>query len=327
MIQYQRNNEDLKVAIREHSINGYPLQVPIFKKATGLKTNTVRELTAVIVEPVEPMTWTKLAEHHNWSEEKFGMDHWVKYARDRHMPHADTEPLRWLHPKSRVLLEEGYKVSERDIRKEWYLASGHINKRGNVLSESFDIRQVSMHPEDIQNGMIVEFRDNQNSPGIPGRVVGTATDPEDGSKIIYLETFEPVPALLAPKALAPWLIQPSFVPDKTWVIGYGTLEAMKRKKVDIPQGMFDPKDPEKRVWFLDQPIPLATIEAFCKQYYPQNPECVWQSMVLIVLPIHPAADPKGRHSGGIFKPYPDDLLTTEIEAQIDYYGEGMEFED
>jgi len=95
----------------------------------------------------------------------------------------------------------------------------------------------------------------------------------------------------------------------------------------FPPGMFDPKDPEKRVWFLDQPIPLSVIDNFCKQYYPQHPECVWQSMVLIVLPIHPAQDTKGRHAGGVFKPYPDDTLRTEIEAQIDYYGEGMEFED
>lgn len=327
MIEYRRNNEDLKTAIREHSIHGYPLQVPIFKDARGLKTNTVRELTAVIVEPVQPFTFAKLAGEHEWSEDKHDMAYWVKYARDKNMPHADTEPLRWLHPRSRAILEDGYKVSEREIRKQWYLASGHIDRKGNVLSESFDLRQVTMHPEAIEPGMIVEFVDSQNRLGIPGRVVGIAEDPQDKSRIVYLETFEPVPSLLAPKAIAPWLIQPSFVPDKTWVLGYGTLEAMKRKKVEVPAGMFDPKDPEKRVYFLDQPVPVSFVENFCKQYYPDHPECSWQSLVLIVLPIHAAVDPKGRHQGGVFKPYPDDTRKIEIEQQIDYFGEGMEFED
>src|SRR6187455_3309850 len=112
MIEYRRNNEDLKTAIREHTIHGYPLHVPIFKKASGIKTNTVRELTAVIVEPDEPWTFSRLAEAHHWSDEKHDLAYWKRYAMDKRMPHAESEPLRWMHPNSRILLEEGYKVSE-----------------------------------------------------------------------------------------------------------------------------------------------------------------------------------------------------------------------
>lgn len=328
MIEYHRNNESLKQAIREHTIHDYPLRVPIFEEAKGIKTNSIRELTAVIVEPKDKMRFETLAEALELSSEKVGLEKWVEEAKIRHMPHADTEPLRWMHPRSRVLLEEGYKVSEADIRKEWLRASDHLDKKDYIKSYSFDISQVSIHPEDIEPGMIVQFTDSGGSKSsVVGRVVGTEPDPKDKSKIVYLEVFEPVPALLAPGAHAPWMIQPSFIPDKTWVIGFGTLEAMKRKKLDIPSGMFDPQDPKKKVYFLDQPIPLSDIEAFCKKYYPDNPQCVWQSMVYMVIPIHAASDPQGRHQGGIFRPFPDDIRKTEIEAQIDYFGEGMEFED
>lgn len=329
MVEYRRNTEGLKAAVREHSIEGYPIKVPIFGEALGIKTNTIRDLTAVLVKPVETFTFEQLSQKLDWDKEKHGVEHWVKYARSRNMPHADTEPLRWIYPTGRAILEDGYKLSEEDIRKQWLIASKSIDKDGVVQSYSFDIRQVSMHPNDIEPGMIIEFSDSSGGKeyGWTGRVIGVEPDPEDKSKIIYLETFEPVPALLAPKALAPWMIQPSFVPEKTWVIGYGTYEAMRRKNVDIPPGMFDPKDNEKRVYFLDQPIPLSVIENFCTEYYPKEPQCVWQSMVMVVLPLHPAVDNKGRHQGGTFRPFPDDTLRTEIEAQIDYYGGEMEFEE
>jgi hypothetical protein len=326
MIEYRRNNEDLKTAIREHTISGYPLKVPVFEEGRGLKTSTVRDLIAVVVEPVKPITIEELSTKLGWNKEKKGQKAWIEYARGRNVPSGES--LKWIHPRTLARLEDGYKVSDEDIKRDWARASGHIDKDGNVLSYSFDMRQVQMHPEGIEPGMIVEFLDgSERGAGIPGRVVGVADDPEDKSKIIYLETFEPVPSLMAPKAMAPWLIQPTFVPDKTWVIGYGTLEAMKRKKVEIPPGMFDPKDAEKRVFFLDQPIPLAVIEDFCKKHYPDEPKCVWQSMTLMVIPIHPARDPHGRHGGGIFKPFPDDTQRTDIQANIDYYGEGMEFEE
>jgi hypothetical protein len=111
------------------------------------------------------------------------------------------------------------------------------------------------------------------------------------------------------------------------VIGYGTLEAMKRKKFPVPSGTFDPKDPEKRIYFLDQPIPVSEIRDFCQKHFPDEPKCVWQSITYMVIPIHPAEDPHKRHGGGVFRPYPDDIRRTDIEAQIDYFGEGMEFEE
>lgn len=326
MIDYRRNTEDLKHAVREHTIYGYPIKVPVFGEAKGVKTSSVRELTAVIAEPVEEWTFERLSEAIGWDKEKKGLKEWIEFGRSRNM--RNPEHLTWMHPRSSARLEDGYKVSEEDMKRDWMLASEQLDRKGKVLSYSFDMKQVQMHPETIEPGMLVEFLDgSERGAGIPGRVVAIGEDPEDKSRIVYLETFEPVAALLGPKALAPWLIQSSFVPDRTWVIGYGTLEAMKRKKVEIPPGMFDPKDSEKRLYYLDQPIPLSMIEDFCKTHYPDNAQCVWQSMVFIVLPIHPAKDPKGRHQGGVFRPYPDDIRKTEIEAQIDQFSEGMEFEE
>lgn len=322
MIEYKRNNEALKAAVREHSIAGYPLKVPMFGDAFGVSAGVGGHgISAVIVAPKEPRPFEELAQSQGWRDEKQDMAYWVNYSRQKNQP-----SLIWMHPHSQAILEDGYKVSERDIKKAWLRAMGHVDSSDRVQKYSFDLSQVSMHPDTIEPGMIVEFADGDREYKWAGRVVGVEKDPQDGSKIIYLETFEPVPSLLAPHALAPWMIQPAFVPDKTWVLGYGTYEAMKRKKVKIPAGMFDPKDSEKRVYFLDQPVPLAEIEEFCTKNYSNEPQCVWQSMVLIVLPLHPAKDGKGRHQGGTFRPFPDKILKTEIEAQIDYYGDQMEFE-
>lgn len=327
-MEYRRNTEDLKQAIRDHTIHGYPLKVPIFKTALGIKTSSLRELVAVIVEPIDKMSFDTLAAAQEWGTTKQDLKHWIDYAASERMPHAETEPLRWMHPNSRVILEEGYKVSEADIRKEWLRASGHLDAKDKIKSYSFDINQVTIDPKELSTGMIVEFREAEShGNAVVGRVIGTTKDPQDGSIVVFLETFQPVPALLAPGAQAPWLMDPSFIPDKTWVIGYGTLRAMKKKGLEIPSGMFDPNDPEKKVYFLDQPIPLSVIRDFCRQYYPTEDKCIWQSMVYMVIPLHPAADSQGRHHGGIFRPYPDDTRTTEIEAEIDYFGEGIEFEE
>lgn len=332
MINYARNTEDLKLAIREHTIAGYPLMVPSpFVRATGISTVTIPSLTSVITELNTPMPFALLAATRNWDPIAYGYSYWVKYTKQKHLPSSEENPLKWLHPNSQAFLEKGYTLSERDIQSTWLHELGHLDRQGNIRKFSFPLSSVTIRPEDLQPGMLVEFKDNPVSGSavgtFPGRVLGVEADTKDGTPVVLLESFEPVPALLAPKAIAPWMIEPSYVPNKTWALGYGTYHAMKKKRIKIPSGMFDPKDLKNRVYFLDQPMPLEKVQNFCKKHFPKNPECVWQSMVFLVLPIHVHEDEKGRHRGGFFRPYPDDMQTTEIEAQIDFFTEGMEFEE
>lgn len=333
MIHYTRNTEDLKVAIREHTIAGYPLQLPSpFSTGIGISTVTVPRLTSVIAELDPAIHFDKLGNYRNWDANAYGYDYWVKYTEQHNLPRAHDSLLKWMHPHSREVLENGWRLSERDIQARWLHELGHMDHENFIRKFSFDINSVAMSPEDLQPGMIVEYldapvRDQQRLGSFPGRVLAVEKDSQDGTPVVLLESFEPVPALLAPKSIAPWMMDPSYVPSKTWAIGYGTYLAMTKKRLKIPMGMFDPKDTKKRVYFLDQPMPLSRIQAFCEKNYPKNPECVWQSMVFLVIPLHPGGDLKGRHNGGRFRPYPDDLQTTEIEAQIDYFSEGMEFEE
>jgi hypothetical protein len=328
MINYRRDNEDLKAAIREHSIADYPLVVPKIGPALGISTSTIRDITSVVVEPLKPMTFDDLADLEHWDTEPNPKQFWVNYARSRQMPQADRDPLRWIYPTTRARLDAGEEVSHKDIMRDWLIAQNQLAPNGRVLSYSFDMKQVSIDPKEIRPGMLVQFEDGSDKRVFPGRVVGIGEDPADGSRIIYLEMFEPVPALLGPEAVSTSLIQPEFMPDRTWALGRDTLRKMNDNGVPVPAGMFDPNDKEKKVYFLDQPMPISEVEAFCNRYFPGNKHrlCVLQSAVFTVLPIHPAAHENGVHSGGRFKPYPDDIQTTEIEAQIDYYGEGMEFE-
>jgi hypothetical protein len=336
MLKYRRDVEGLKTAIREHSIDGYPLTVPIFKKALGINTSVSRDMVIVVVRPENPTTFEQLADAQGWGSENFGVKHWVNFARERNIVGADSNPLKWIHPKTRAILEDGNKVSMRDIQKEWLQESGHVDRHGNVLSYSFHMKDVGMDPEDVVPGMIVEYSDvSKHELKTAGRVVGIGKDSKDGSRIVYLETFEPVPAYMGPASIAPELIQPNFVPDRTWVLGKGTIMAMLKKGVPIPSGLFMDQrsinefshhNHQHNVYFLDQPIPLSVVKEFCERNYPDRPECVLQSVILMVLPLQPAHHGK-LHKGGYFKPYPDDTQTTEIEAQIDYFNEGMEFEE
>lgn len=329
MIHYQRNTEDLKRAIREHSIAGYPLNVPSpFVSALGISTISIPRLTTVVAQIDPPIHFQDLAKYRDWKPHPHNLKWWVDYTVKHRLPHSEENPLKWMHPHSRAALEDGYEVSEQSIQAKWLSALGHMDSEDFIKKFSFDINSVTMPVEALRPGMIVDFFDAQSrQSSFPGRVIGVELDSQDGSPVVLLESFEPVPALLAPKALAPWMIDPSYVPNKTWALGYGTYQAMKKKRIKIPTGMFDPKDEKQRVYFLDQPMPLSKVQNFCEKYYPKAPECVWQSMVFLVLPIHPKADAKKRHQGGFFRPYPDDTQTTDIEAQIDYFTEGMEFEE
>lgn len=332
MIHYTRNTEDLKRAIREHTISGYPLQLPSpFSTGLGISTVTIPRQTSVIAE-VEAIPFSKLADYRHWDANPYGYDYWVKHTQDLNLPRAQDNPLKWMHPKSQAILEDGYTISERDIQAKWLHELGHLDHENFIRKFSFDINSVSMSPEDLQPGMFVEFQDyhikDVKTPGpFAGRVRAVEKDSQDGTPIVLLESFEPVPALLAPKSLAPWMIDPSYVSNNTWALGRGTYLAMKKKRLKIPLGMFDPEDQKERVYFLDQPMPLSRVQQFCEKHFPDTPQCVWQSMVFMVLPIHPKANPKGVYNGGSFQPYPDDLQTTEIEAQIDYFTEGMEFDE
>jgi hypothetical protein len=333
MIQYTRNTEGLKRAIREHSIAGYPLQLPApFSTGIGISTVSVPRLISVIVEPDPAIHFDKLADFRNWDATPYGYNYWVKYTKEHNLPQTEHNPLKWLHPKSQAILEDGYTLNERDIHAKWLHEQGFLDHENFIRKFSFDLNSVTMNPADLRSGMFVEFQDypmKDRSPAaaLAGRVLGVEQDSQDASPVVILESFEPVPALLAPWSIAPWMMDPSYVPDKTWALGYGTYKAMQKKRIKIPSGIFDPNAAKEKVYFLDQPIPLSKVQKFCEKYYPKKPQCVWQSMVFLVVPIHAAPDPGTRHKGGVFRPYPDDMQTTEIEAQIDYFSEGMEFEE
>jgi hypothetical protein len=333
MIHYTRNTENLKVAIREHTIAGYPLQLPSpFSTGIGISTVAIPSRTSVIAELDPAIHFDKLGNYRGWDANAYGYDYWVKYTEQHNLPRAHDSLLKWMHPHSREVLEGGYTLSERDIQARWLHELGHMDHENFIRKFSFDINSVSMLPEDLQPGMIVEFKDYAVKDAkvfgpFAGRVLAVEKDSQDAHPVVLLESFEPVPALLAPKSLAPWMIDPSYVSNHTWALGKGTYLAMKKKRVKIPLGMFDPEDPKEKVYFLDQPMPLSRVQSFCEKHFPGTPECVWQSMVFMVLPIHAHAHPKGIYNGGTFRPYPDDLQTTEIEAQIDYFTDEMEFEE
>lgn len=331
MVEYRRNTAALRKALEERAVFGYPLKVPVFGDAEAVSMSIFRNIISVLASPLVPMEFEDYVAKRQLSTEKHDRDYWVKWAQSRNIPRGEF--LAWMPSSIQTQLQEGYKVSQADIEREHLRSRECLDRHGRVTCDVFDISKVQVPVEKIKPGMMLQFEDKlSKAQAWPGRVVAVEPDPEDGSKVVFIETIDPTPFLSMPEASAPWMIDPSFIPDETWVIGYGTYEAMQRKNAKIPKGKFaedapaaefNANDDRYRLYYLDEPMPLSKIEKFCAKYYPKARACVWQSTALYVVPIHPAADKAGRHEGGIFRPVADTVWTGEIKLpEYGPYGTG-----
>jgi hypothetical protein len=169
--------------------------------------------------------------------------------------------------------------------------------------------------EKLAPGVLVEYqgpfgREVMSNMSWPGRIVGV----ED--KVALLEVLEPTPFMDAPDGIVIRAIRQGFYADHIWVLGFDTYRFWKKlEPLTLPHGRLST---EQHEYVLDQALPLAAIDAFCKRHWPTDPRCVQQSVLLYILPLEIG------YSGGTFRPLREGLvdeyagaIQTEIAREID----------
>jgi len=126
----------------------------------------------------------------------------------------------------------------------------------------------------------------------PGKIVGIEGD------IILMEVFEPITFMRAPEAIDYRKIQKGFYEPTVVAVGLDTAEAWKRRDpATFPQGRWSD---DKYEWILAQPIPLEEFRIFCDKHFPNEPGCLYQGVLLWIIPID-------TREPGAFRPMREDL--------------------
>jgi len=301
----QRDKGKLERALERHSINGYPVHVPILGDGTIQGIHSLKRGQIYYrVRPDEPIPFEDYAHSLRLDTTQLSLNNFVEYLRQE----GRENPMAMLPPEIQNNLEAGGTASWKDIKEVWLMRGGCLDENRNVICEDFDSQHVTMPVHKLRKGMLVEFHDQKMKASFVGRIVGIEGRGSD--LVVLIETFEPIPFMDAPEAMAPELIRPGFYSEYTWKLGYGTYEAFQKAGIKIPAGK-DQKDPEaKRIiphYILAEPVPLSWVADFCKENFPNDPICIWQSVILYIIPIHPAPL-KEQHDGGYFTPLPPDVV-------------------
>lgn len=309
----QRDSGDLQQALRTHSVDGYPVSVPIFEEGTIEGNGTrVHGQISYRVKPTKPISFEDFAKLMHFGTQQLDLETMLNDLRKR----GYQSPESMLPPEVQDSLHAGGTASWKDVQELFLVSGGCLDvETGMVVCYDFDSKHVSIPVDRLRPGMIVEFHDAKMSKGFAGRIVDVKGSGQDA--IVYMESFDPVPFMDAPEAMSPEHIRPGFYSNQTFKIGYGTHEAFQKTGTKLPPGHTQ-SDPESRRsvphYILKDPIPLADIETFCKKHYPDQPYCVWQCLILYIIPIHPEAV-SGEHQGGTFTPLPTDIARSgEIEV-------------
>lgn len=318
----KRDTEELKEILVGHSVVGYPVKVPILGSSVIVRqegTGPVRRYTAssmelgspqvaYIVAPDHPVPFWAWAEGKGLSNDPMTYKQWLDKYEKR--TRAGILPMLM---ETREDLERGQSVSETEAELGLMRNSGCIGPDETVSCATFWSDQVSIPDEKLKRGMLVDFHFSNALPNqryekgsIPGRIVGVDLK----KKIALLEVFTPLPYMDAPDAIDNASIKKGFYSSKTYSIGYGTRYAFEDAKVELPPGKLSE---DERQYILEDLVDISVIEDFCSKHYPNDPHCLWMSLLFYIVPIALT----GKHKGE-FRPLPENMVTSEYVVDYEH---------
>lgn len=308
----ERDSDELKSLLEKHSVAGYPVRVPILGDAKIIRqegTGPVRRYTessmelgspqvAYVVAPAKSFPFSQWVAGRRLTTAPMNLEQWMeKYgARTR----SGILPMLM---EQREDLERGTPISEADAEFGLMKNSGCIGPGDTVICATFWANQVEMAPEKLKRGQLVEF--DEGNISVPGRIVG-----KDGDDVILLEAFTPVPYMEAPNAINSKAIKPGFYSSKTFSIGYGLRQAFEDANIPLPPGKLIDNE---RQYVMDDLMDLSIIQHFCKQHYPEEGHCIWQGLLLYIIPLNL----KGEYTGK-FRPLPENMIPSEYIVDYEH---------
>lgn len=272
------NPEDLKRLVREHSVAGYRVSVPLF--VTGVIELQIRPERGGFmfykVRADEPVPFDRFVKLMGVSDKPMTMKEWRnKFVKGT----ASFPPIA---PDLRERLETGEKVSHADAIFRDLVDRGCIDVDQNVFCYTFPSKDVIL--EEPEPGQLVEIDD-----GLPGVVLGFENVERAKDKLVLVQMFTPVPYLRTPEALLPAAVKRSYALPFTWTLGVDLVKAIEKTGGKLPKGSWSENGED---YILDEPIPLLEIDAFCddpmtwkKLDQGKSIFCLQQAMMLHTLPL------------------------------------------
>jgi hypothetical protein len=319
MPRFLRDSEELRQILEHHSVEGYPVRVPIFGDAVILGqegTGPIRRYTepskllgspqtSYKVKPVHEITFSDWAKHKHLSDVPLDIDQWLGLWSERTRKPVEDVILP-MTMDMRLDLERGAKISEAQAEFGLQQNTGCIGPDETMSCGIFWSHEVTIPPELLKRGMLVECHDSKKG-AFPGRIVGF----EEDGRIALLEAFTPTPFMETPRSIYNKAIRKGFYSSKTYSIGYGLRHAFEDAGVPLPPGQ--KSDAEGRQYVFDELLDLSVIEDFCKKHYPGEGHCVWMALVLYIIPLDLKAPSEFRPE---FRPLPERAIPSE--AVVDY---------
>jgi hypothetical protein len=317
--------EELKRALETHSVRGFPVQVPIFGKGTIIRQQATSPVRVYVeeaapgaggpmpyfeVKPSGRFPFKKYVQALGKSERPMNLQEWKqKYERG-------ARTIYNVMPGTELVerLEQGGTVSEAEAEYNRLKGRGMLDANDNVLYDIFWPNQTTIATADLERGMLVQFSGagtEEKRTMWPGRIVGFSKRGD----VVYLELFTPQSIMEMPTAIALEELRKGFYSSKTFALGYGTVQAMEDKELELPAGQWDEKE---RQYVLKEWMDISEIEKFCKENYPEEPHCLWQSLVMYVVPLNLEGEYAGR-----FHPLPEKVIPADWVIRYEDIGEFM----
>lgn len=274
---HTRDDSELRRALETHTVRGYPVTVPIFGKGTILsQAPTVGAFTYFLVQADKPVPFARWLEMKHIQSQKMTKEELEeRYAYgSRRLPHMQAE--------LQDILEQGGKVSMADVEFSDLMARGCIDIDQMVHCQPFDSKQVVMDPKDVAPGMLVELEGSNVSMGSRNDVWPVRAVSIKGS-ILVADLLVPSSYLRMPDAIVSKDIKPGYHSKSTVAFGEGLVQAFEANGRELPQGEWSP---DRHEYLLNAPLDSSVIKAFCKEFYPEEPHCLWQGMLMYVIPVN-----------------------------------------
>lgn len=336
---YRRDDEALRAALEDHTVDGYEVVVPVMSEAVILDqggTGPVRRITESSIDLGSPMVYYQVKAKHpvpfkSWAESRLGWEAFNKLNREewivragKRLEHQYKGVYLPMADYLRDKIEAGGSVSPADVEHDDLVHRGCIDTDDRVSCYTFWSNQVLIDPRQLRRGMLVEYEEGGDKEGQvhQGAIVGFSQD----KKVAYLELFTPIPYLELPQAISNTEIKKSFYPDMTYAIGYGTYEAFEiaaeesGQKMLIPEGKMRMRGRDNFIYMLKEFMPLSVISELCSAAYGDEPHCFWQSLIMYVIPVVlDGVEIEGRITKGTWRPLPEKLV--QVDAVISYEDE------